>query len=212
MTTRPDLAARLRVVAITPDRWDLATTTRFADDVLDGGATAVLVRETRLDDAAFTDVARAVAERCRAHGALCLVSRRLDAALAAGADAVHAGWNGPSVAAIRAGGLVAGRSAHWPLVDDDRRADYVTLSPFAATHRSAPRPLLEPGQVAAVLGEIDAPVVALGGLGPADVDGLPDGLAGVAVIRALADAPDPRGAAAVLRSLVDARVAFGGAP
>lgn len=210
MTTRPDVASWLRVVALTPDRWGLDETVGWCDAVLDGGVTAVTVREARLDDDAFTEVAVAVAERCRAHGAACLVSRRLDAARAAEADAVHAGWDGPSIAAIRAAGFVAGRSAHWPLTDEDHAADYVTLSPFRPTHRSHPRPLLEPGQVHDALAMLDAPVVALGGLGLGDVSELPEGLAGVAVIRALADAPDPRGTAAQLRALVDARLDFGG--
>jgi thiamine monophosphate synthase len=54
-------------------------------------------------------------------------------------------------------------------------------------------------------------VVALGGLDAGRVADLPDRLAGVAVVRALADAADPRAAAAQLRSLADGRFAFGAA-
>ncbi len=211
--TRPErstIASWLRVVAITPGRWEVDATVAFADAVLDGGATAVLVRELQLEENSRAAAVMRIAERCRAHGAACLVSRDIEAARRAGADAVHTGWNGPTVAAIHAAGLVAGRSAHWPLEAEDHAADYVTLSPFAETHRSYARPRLTDDDVAAARAQLDGPICALGGLGLANIARLPDGLAGVAVIRALSDVPDPRGTAAQLRSLVDARLDFGG--
>jgi len=85
------------------------------------------------------------------------------------------------------------------------------LSPFRPTHRSLDRPLLTTEQVQSVVAHPGlGPVVALGGLTAADVSDLPDGLAGMAVIRSLSEARDPRGAAAVLRSQADARWSFGG--
>ena len=206
------LAARLRLVLVTPGDAPPSDTAALVGAALEGGVTAVLLRERQLPDAERRALYAELVERCRAAGALSLVSREAELAAALGADGVHLGWGGPDVAAARAalpGGLV-GRSAHWPLEEEDGRADYLTLSPFAATPRSRPRPLLTGEQVAAALAAAgERPVVALGGLDAARVPDLPDGLAGVAVVRALADAGDPRGAAAVLRSAVDAWLAFG---
>ncbi len=204
----------LRLMFVTPGRLDPAGTTRLVRAVLDGGATSVLLREPQLDDGARRALAADVAAACRDAGAALFVSRDLALAAACGADGVHLGHGGPTVAEARAAlpDARVGRSCHWPPTDEDRAADHVTLSPFRPTHRSRPRPLLEPEQVAAVLAdEALGPVVALGGLTAADVPDLPPRLAGVAVVRALADAADPRGAAAVLRSVVDSLLDFGGA-
>jgi thiamine-phosphate pyrophosphorylase len=152
--------------------------------------------------------AQAVALARRA-GAVLLVHRDADLARACGASGVHTGWGGAPVAALRARapGLLVGRSAHWPLQPEDVAADYLLLSPFRATPRSHPRPLLTAAQVEAVLARADLPpVYALGGLAAADVPALPAGLAGLAVIRAIADAPDPAAAAAALCAALDARL------
>jgi len=206
--------ARLRLVFVTPGDREGPATVELVERVAEGGVTAVLMRELQLSPAERRPLYATLCAACRRHGVMSLVSRDHELALASGADGVHTGWGGPSVGTVRAAakGLLVGRSAHWPLDVDDTAADYVTLSPFRPTHRSARRPVLGEAQVAGALATPGlGPVVALGGVTAADVPDLPPGIAGVAVMRALADAPDPRGAAAVLRSVVDARWSFGGA-
>lgn len=205
-------AAALRLVFVTPDDREPSETLALVEAVLDGGATAILLREPQLEARARGLLADAVFAAVRAAGACGLLSREPALAEASGAHGVQLGFGCESPSAVRARHprLAVTRSAHWPLVDDDLEADAVTLSPFRPTHRSQPRPLLVSGQVEEALRALEPrPVVALGGLDARSVGGLPAGLAGVAVVRALADAPDPRGAAAVLRSAVDTWLAFG---
>lgn len=204
--------AWLALVLVTPGDRPAGRTLAVADAALQGGATAVLLREPQLPPAELEALALALAGACRERGARLLVSRDARLALRAGADGVQAGWGGPDVDELRAAapGLPVGRSAHWPLEPPDLRADWITLSPFRATPRSHPRPLLEPAQVRAALATPGLPpCVALGGLAAEDVPSLPQGLAGVAVLRAVADARDPRTAAAGLRAAVDARLRGG---
>ena len=201
-----------RVVLITPGDRPAEATARLARACLDGGVTAVLLREPAM---AF-DARRRLAEQLRgdtsAAGAALIVSRDVDLALDVGADGVQLGHGSVSVAEARVRGaaqgapLAVGRSAHWPLTAEDDAADALMLSPFAATPRSHPRPLLTDEQVAAVLARAAGrPVVALGGVTVEHVPRLDPGLAGVAVIRALAGADDPTAAAAALRRAVEAR-------
>ncbi len=198
----------LRVVLVTPDDRGPAELERLVEAALDGGVTAVLWRERRLTGAAAQEAAGPIARRVRRHGATLLVSRDAELAATLDADGVHTGWGGPALEELRrtAPGRALGRSAHWPPTADDEAADYISLSPFRATGRSRPRPLLDPSQVQSVLATpAIGPVVALGGLTADDVPELPAGLAGVAVIRALSEADDACRAAHRLRDAVDRR-------
>ncbi len=207
-----DRLGALRLVFITPGRMCPEETLSLIGQVLEGGVTTVLLREPQLPVEQLAVLAEKTVEACQAWKARTLVSRDVDLAHACGADGVHLGWDSPSVDEARKrmpGGLV-GRSAHWPIQADDQLADYVTLSPFRATWESRPRPLLESHQIHSAL-SLDGlgPVIALGGLTAADIPDLPDGLSGVAVVRALAEAVDPRVAAAVFRSALDTYLDFG---
>ncbi|HEX5009029.1 MAG TPA: thiamine phosphate synthase [Planctomycetota bacterium] len=206
------LPARLALVLVTPGDRAPAATLALAREALAGGVTALLLREPQLERAARDGLARDLRAATREHASLLLVSRDALLASACAADGVHAGWGSPDVAALRAAlpGRIVGRSCHWPLEPDDLRADWVLLSPFAPTTRSHPRPLLGAEQARAVLARPGLPpAVALGGLRAQDVPALPEGLVGVAVVRAIADAADPRAAAHTLRAAVDARLAGG---
>jgi thiamine-phosphate diphosphorylase len=207
-----DRLGALRLVFVTPGRMPPDQTLSLIRQVLEGGVTAVLLREAQLPAEQLAQLAAETVESCEATGAVTNVSRDLGLARDCGADGVHLGWDSPSVREVRSNlpGKLVGRSAHWPIEEDDRLADYMTLSPFRATWKSRSRPLLESDQIRSVLGQSGlGPVIALGGLTAGDVPDLPAGLSGVAVVRALAEAPDPRGAAAVFRSALDAYLDFG---
>jgi len=205
---RAELQSALRVVLVTPGDRPAAQIVALVAAALPGGVTAVLLREPALDAAARLQLCVALRAVTEATGALLLVSRDALAAAAAGADGVQLGHGGPTLTQLRRArpDWILGRSCHWPPTREDLAADWVTLSPFASTPRSHPRPLLGEGQAAAVLAAPGlGPCVALGGLRAADVPRLPAGLAGVAALRAFSAVPDPAGAARALRAAVDRR-------
>jgi thiamine-phosphate pyrophosphorylase len=204
------LVVALRLVLVSPGDRTAEATAALIEAALQGGVTAVLLRERHLEASALGALAARARQATTRAGAALLVSNDVELARACGADGVQLGHGGGTVVAARAA-LAAGqraawvgRSAHWPLVAEDLAADYVMLSPFGPTFRSRSRPRLTQAQVRVVLARPGRPpVVALGGLDAAAVAGLPRELAGVAVVRALADAPDPRAAARVLRAAVE---------
>ena len=203
-----ELARRLRLVLITPGDRSPQATQELVERALAGGVTAVLLREPQLGRDERYFLAQELAGSAREAGALLLLHNDVGAALECAADGVHLGWGGPGVADARAAasGLLVGRSAHWPLQDEDRAADYLLLSPFRPTPKARPRPTLTADQVRSALDEPRrGPIVALGGLDADAVATLPAGLAGVAVLRAIAQADDPAAAAAALREAVERR-------
>ena len=202
----------LRVVQVTPGDRPGAATARLVESALEGGVTAVVLRERALAPDELRALARRVRQATRRVGAALIVSNDVDLALEVQADGVQLGFGGGTVADARRRLREAGRSpwvlrsTHWPPDDEDRAADVLALSPFGATLRSHARPRLTPGQVAAVLEAAGArPVVALGGLTAREVGALPRELAGVAVVRALSEAADPAAAARELRAAVERR-------
>ncbi|MFG0320262.1 MAG: thiamine phosphate synthase [Planctomycetota bacterium JB042] len=192
---------RLRLVCVTPGSGDVAALERLADAALDGGATAVWMRERDLEDADLERLAR----RVRARGGVAIVSGRA----VPGAHAVHLGFRDDPPPAWRARvgpELAIGYSAHDPLDPAAVEAsDYVTLSPLFPTPKASAAP--EPCGVerfAALARTIGRPVVALGGIDASNAAlAIDAGAVGVAVLRAIAAADDPRAAAAALRRAVD---------
>ncbi len=171
--------------------------------------------------------ARAAIEAARAGAALggnagglrVLVNRRIDVALAAGADGVHLGFDAldparaRTVLAIDGGRPLLGVSTHAAeevLAAARAGADYAQLAPiFAPLSKPAERASLGLGALAAVRGA-GIPVLAQGGI---DADSAGDairaGAAGVAVTGAVLLAEDPGAAAHSLRRALDAAAAQG---
>jgi len=145
-----------------------------------------------------------------------LVNGRLDVALAAGTDGVHLPGDAipPSEARrILPAGSLVGRSVHH---DDELRAahdaDYLFLGPVFDT--PSKRAFGEPQGVrrlAEVCSRAGRPVIAVGGITAARVsEVLGAGAAGVALIGAVLDAPDPgRAVAEILAALRQARMGGG---
>jgi thiamine-phosphate pyrophosphorylase len=148
---------------------------------------ALQLREKDLDDRATYELTRAVRVAAPPPFRL-LVNARADIALAAGADGVHLPADGVPVAAVRerwGSRLLIGCSTH-----DEAEvaaaaasgADYVTFGPVQASPDKGP----PTGNAAlAAVAELGVPVLALGGLGVADVPAVAAaGAAGLAAIRA----------------------------
>ena len=170
-----------------------------AEAALEAGAPTLQVRLKAGTDAERYRLALAIAERCRAAGATCLVNDRVDLALAVGADGVHVGAEDLPVAVVRriAGpAALVGGTARDPgtaerLVSEG--ASYLGVGPTFATSSKTglPEPIGTNG-VRAVVDAVDVPVVAISGITAATVDEvLATGAYGVAVIGAVAEAVDP---------------------
>lgn len=165
------------------------------------GAAAALQLRCRLDGRAFHALAEAVRDAVRPHGTLLIINDRLDVARAVAADGVHLPEAGLSPARARellGTDAVLGRSIHSPAaIASEGVLDYVTLGPIWPT----PSHPDHPGLGADVLRGTRTPMLAIGGVTPERAAiAREHGAHGVAVIRAVWDAPDP--ASAVRRFLL----------
>lgn len=177
-----------------------------------GGADWLQLRARALPARALLAWCDAVSAAVRAGGrrAAILVNRRVDVALAAGADGVHLGFDalGPAEArALLGPGRLVGVSAH--AVDElapaaAAGADYAHLAPLFDPFSKAPeRPPLGLAALAAARGA-GLPVLAQGGIDAARAAAaVRAGAAGVAVTGAVLGAADPAAAARALRAALD---------
>ena len=184
----------------------IADCASLADAAFRGGAPAVQVRIKRASDArVLAECERIVAAAHRAQ-AVVIVNDRADIALAAGAHGVHGGEDDLPVSALRrllGPGALVGATARYPDTALRHQADgasYVGVGPVYATATKAglPEPL-GPAGVERVAATVDIPVIAIAGVTAPRVPELLDaGAHGVAVIGAVAHAPDPAAATAEL--------------
>jgi len=160
----------------------------------------------------MAEAARAGA-RARGGRARVIVNRRVDVALAIGADGVHLGFDAMEVAAARrllGPDALVGVSCHsTDEVRAARGASYAQLAPiFAPLSKLASRPPLGLAALGRAAG--GPPVLAQGGIDAAGAAALASaGAAGVAVTGAILLAPDPAQAAAALRSALDSGASAG---
>jgi len=174
---------------------------RIAAAAAAGGVERIQVREKDLPTRALLRLVREV--QAAAKGVEILVNDRVDVALATGCAGVHLGMSTLPVAAVRkiAPALVIGYSAH--ALDEARRAeaegaDFVTFSPVFATRSPGSMQAGAQGieKLREVCRALRIPVWALGGVTAERVGALIEaGAAGVAVVSAITEAPDPEGAA-----------------
>ena len=180
------------------------------------GVDWVQVRDRELGGAALVDHAEEIAQAAR-EGALSrggsarvIVNRRIDVALAIGADGVHLGFDAVDAGTARqllGADALVGVSCHAPgEVPRARGASYALLAPiFAPISKPSSRPPLGIGALARVAGEV--PVLAQGGIDAAGAAAaVAAGAAGVAVTGAILMARDPAAATASLRRALDSGV------
>ncbi|NYD42474.1 thiamine phosphate synthase [Nocardioides panaciterrulae] len=163
------------------------------------GAHVVQVRAKGVTDRELFDLAGHVVQRCRSYDALCIVDDRVDIALAVGADGTHLGEHDLPMAAARrlaGAGHLLGGTARTPEAARElvaAGADYLGVGPAFATGTKTGLPdALGPERVGAVAAAVDVPVIAIAGVTADRVRSLvAAGAAGVAVVSAVSEAPDP---------------------
>ncbi len=221
MSPPPDLA-RLRLCIITDDQPRASDAlVRVVAEAVRGGATLVQYREKSASPArVFADLS-ALAGVCRPAAVPVLVNARILESLEepVPADGVHVQHDNlgrlPDLLKRleTAGPPLVGYSAH--ATDEARSAfgqgaDFVTLSPVFETPSKAGilRPLGLDGFGAGCRALSPRPVMALGGIGGSSAARVMEaGACGIAVMRGVFSAPDPRAAAAALRRIVDSGAA-----
>lgn len=171
------------------------------DAVLAGGCRLVQLREKEWPSGRLYPLARRLAARCRAAGAVFVVNDRVDLAVTAGADGVHLGQDDLPPEAARAllrPGMILGLSTH--SVEQARAAqaagaDYVAVGSMFPTGTKPDFQLVGPALVRTLRPEIRVPLIAIGGITLDNVgEVVRAGADGVAVISAVCAAPDPRAA------------------
>ena len=158
-----------------------------------------------LDDRQRLLEAQELRRLCHSHGALFLVNDRVDLALAVEADGVHLGQGDlplPMARRLLGPDRLIGSSTHAP--EQLHRAvaegcDYVGVGPVNATPTKPGREPVGLAYVAAAALECPVPFFAIGGIDLANLGAVvAAGARRVAVVRAIAAAPDPRAASAGL--------------
>lgn len=176
------------------------------DAAIAGGADAVLLREKRLDSARLLSLASQLRELTRKASARLIIHTQADIALAVEADGVHVAQNdiGELPVIRRWLGSAGERMTLSASVHDaeslaraaDAGADFILLSPVFPTASHPEEPALGIDAFKKLAGGSRVPVVALGGITPANREQLRG--FGVAAIGSLLLTDDPGAAAAAM--------------
>ncbi|MGH2478134.1 MAG: thiamine phosphate synthase [Ktedonobacteraceae bacterium] len=205
---REELIPRLALHVLTAREWSRGRDTlSVATAVLEGGATAIQLRDKQASTRQLVEEGLVLRNLTREYGALLIVNDRIDVALAVAADGVHLGQDddmpihlarqllGPE----RILGVSAGNSAE-AAVAIAAGADYISVGAIYATHAKsdagAPIGIHFLSQLAAYT---SIPLIAIGGITAQNVAPLIQaGAIGVAVITAVVSADDISAATRVL--------------
>ncbi len=208
-----DLPGALRLYLVV-GRGDCAgrPLTQVVEQAALGGVTAVQLREKGLDSAATSALARELMAVLEPFGLPLVVNDDLEATLASAAAALHVGQEDMPAAEARKRlpascrlGLSITEAAQVPAALAGP-ADHFGVGPIYATQSKADAaPALGPEGLAEICALLPGrPVVAIGGINLARVgEVIASGAEGIAVVSAIASAPDPRTAALALRRAVE---------
>jgi thiamine-phosphate pyrophosphorylase len=178
---------------------------------VEGGVTAVQLREKECSTREFIALARALQPILAARGVPLLINDRVDVALACGADGVHIGQSDMDYRDARrllGGDALIGLSVETPeqaAAAESLDCDYLGVGPIFPTATKADAAPAWGRERLAELGRTSHhKLVAIGGLNASNLaDMLTLGADGIAVVSAICSAPDPRLAAAELRALIE---------
>ena len=207
-----DLAARLRLMILTTPRPACGRPLpRVVRECLEAGATAIQLRDKTASADELYGIALELLAEVSSFDALLLVNDRFDVALAAGAHGVHLGPDDLPVPAVRRvvpRGFLIGSSTDDP--PTGRRlaragADYLGVGAVFGT-RSKPgleHESIGPGRVADVADVAGIPCVGIGGITVDNAAEVAQIGAGIAVLSAVMDSPNPGEAVLALRRSID---------
>ena len=174
-----------------------------------GGATAIQLRDKKMQGRDFYRAALAIGEICREQGVLFIVNDRLDVALAAEADGVHLGQEDLPLEAAKKiipPGFIIGISVRTPAqakAAQEGGADYLGVGDVFGTSSKPDAKTIGVVGLRDVCQSTPLPCVAIGGINVGNVKiALQAGVVGVAVISAVVSQKDIVAAAKALRALI----------
>jgi thiamine-phosphate diphosphorylase len=157
-----------------------------------GGATVLQLRLKGLPTDELVARGQPFAALCREQGVTFVVNDDVEAAIALGADGVHLGRDDPGLRRAKEAGLLLGLSAQTldeALAVDREDPAYIGAGPVWTTPTKADVAAVGLDGLRAICDAVGAPVVAIGGIDASNARScLEAGAAGVAVVRAAADA------------------------
>jgi thiamine-phosphate diphosphorylase len=175
---------------------------------LEGGVSLVQLRDKGTYSAEEqTEAATGLRQLCRRYNVPFLVNDDPQLARRLEADGVHVGRDDPSPRVARAvlgpraiiGATVYGRAGEEHAASS-AGADYLAVGPFFPSPTKPEDPVLPMHVLDAVVHRSQLPVFAIGGVAPENAGVLArHRVAGVAVVSAIMDAPDPRRATEAIR-------------
>lgn len=192
---------------------DLRPGGRALEDVLApalaGGVDVVQLRDKHASAEQLVAAAAIARRLCDEAGALLILNDRPELVQAAGADGCHVGQDDmePAAARERAGAdALVGQSSHFPdEVVGATEADYIGVGPVYATPTKPGRHAVGVELVRFAAFHAPVPFFAIGGIDAGNVgEVVTAGADRIAVVRAIAEAADPRAAAAQLRAALPA--------
>jgi thiamine-phosphate pyrophosphorylase len=196
--------ARLYLVcSASPSGRELPTLLREA---IAGGVDIVQLREKQMADEELASVAMAARVLCEGLGALLIVNDRPWVAREARAHGIHVGQDDIPAAEVRelvGPEMLIGLSTHSPeQIDavDESVVDYIGVGPIHETPTKPGRPAVGVELIRYARTHVAVPFFAIGGLHAGNLgQALDAGANRVCVLRAIADAEDPKRAARTLR-------------
>ncbi|HIE13130.1 MAG TPA: thiamine phosphate synthase [Desulfotomaculum sp.] len=181
-----------------------------AREAIRGGAGIIQLREKQLPARGFLELALLLRKVASEAGVPLIINDRVDIAAASGADGVHLGQEDLPVSAARrilGEAAIIGVSTHSvaeAVAAEQDGADYIGVGPVFPP---ATKPGLEPkglSLLTAVIEAVHLPVVAIGGIRPENLPSvLGTGVNRVAVVSAVAGAPDVAGNTALMLRILE---------
>jgi thiamine-phosphate pyrophosphorylase len=192
-----------KIYLVTDRRWLGGRSLASAvEEAIQGGVTAVQLREKDVSSREFLDIAQGVKEVARRHNVPLIINDRIDIAFACGADGVHLGSSDLPISVARTilgTGKIVGASAatrEEALLLESQGADYLGVGAIFPTGTKADADRVSLEELAEIKSIVQIPVVAIGGIGLGNIDSvMKTKIDGVAIVSAIMAQPDMRHAA-----------------